>query len=221
MSTTTAYSAPISSRATAPRIGVKTLLEWGGVVAGAILIVFGAISIVMSANGRSTVRDSLKAEQIVGTADMTPAAIKVEAAKAGLTGITFPTKSVANVAITTGERARTFAEYMRIHALEATGGYTYSQMGTYLAVPNAPKAELMPGGGTDDVKYADTDAKTGQPVSNGARNVWVTETALTTALNSSYMAESLALFGMVVGVALLLSGIGFEVLALATFRRRA
>jgi hypothetical protein len=34
------------------------------------------------------------------------------------------------------------------------------------------------------------------------------------------MAENLALFGVVVGVALLLSGIGFEVLALALFHGR-
>ena len=36
----------------------------------------------------------------------------------------------------------------------------------------------------------------------------MTETGLTTALNTSYMAERLALFGVVVGVALLLTGIG-------------
>ena len=42
----------------------------------------------------------------------------------------------------------------------------------------------------------------------------MTETALTTALNTSYMAEQLALFGIVVGVALLLSGIGFGILAI-------
>ncbi len=54
----------------------------------------------------------------------------------------------------------------------------------------------------------------GRPVDNGARNLWVTETALTTALNTSYMAEQLALFGVVVGVALLLSGIGFAILAI-------
>jgi F0F1-type ATP synthase membrane subunit c/vacuolar-type H+-ATPase subunit K len=41
----------------------------------------------------------------------------------------------------------------------------------------------------------------------------VTETALTTALNTSYMAEQLSIFGLVVGVALLLSGIGFAILA--------
>ncbi len=42
----------------------------------------------------------------------------------------------------------------------------------------------------------------------------MTETALTTALNTSYMASQLGLFGIVVGVALLLSGFGFAILAI-------
>ena len=37
----------------------------------------------------------------------------------------------------------------------------------------------------------------------------------------SYMAEQMALFGIVVGVALLLSGIGFVILALGALGRRA
>ena len=41
----------------------------------------------------------------------------------------------------------------------------------------------------------------------------MTETALSTALNASYIAESLWVFGIVVGIALLLSGIGFAILA--------
>ena len=44
--------------------------------------------------------------------------------------------------------------------------------------------------------------------------MWVTETALATALDSSYMASQLALFGIVVGVALLLAGLGFMILAI-------
>ena len=62
--------------------------------------------------------------------------------------------------------------------------------------------------------YALVDPKTQRPVDNGLRNLWVTETALTTALNTSYMAEQLSLFGIVVGIALLLAGIGFGILAL-------
>jgi hypothetical protein len=37
----------------------------------------------------------------------------------------------------------------------------------------------------------------------------VTETALSTALNTSFFAESVATFAMVMGLALLLTGIGF------------
>jgi hypothetical protein len=50
--------------------------------------------------------------------------------------------------------------------------------------------------------------------------VWINETALSTALNTSYMADRISVFGIVVGIALLLSGIGFIVLALAVFRRK-
>jgi hypothetical protein len=103
---------------------------------------------------------------------------------------------------------------MQIHALEATGGFVYSQMGQYAAKPGTPKSQLSPGGGTSNPQYAQLDPKTSQPVSNSARNVWITETALTTALNTSYMASQLALFAIVVGVALLLSGFGFAILAI-------
>jgi hypothetical protein len=199
---------------------VRTLFEWGGFAAGAILVAFGIAAIVMGFNGRSTVSDSLKQEQIVGSADMTPALIAKEAKQAGLTGIDLPTVAVAGKSINSGDRARAFASYMRVHTLEATGGYTYARMGRFEAKPNAPKSELAVGGGTDNPQWAVMDTATKQPVANGARNIWVTETALTTALNTSYMADKLGLFGIVVGVALLLSGIGFIVLAYAALHRR-
>jgi F0F1-type ATP synthase membrane subunit c/vacuolar-type H+-ATPase subunit K len=68
-------------------------------------------------------------------------------------------------------------------------------------------------GGTSDSASALLNAA-GQPTDNGLRNLWVTETALTTALNTSYMAEQLSLFGLVVGIALLLAGLGFGILAI-------
>lgn len=199
---------------------IRTLLEWGGFGAGAILIAFGVVAIAMGFSGRSTVTDSLKQEKIVGTADMTPALIAKEAKQAGLTGVDLPTTAVAGKVINSGPRARAFASYMRIHALEATGGYTYAQMGRFQAKPDTPKAQLAVGGGTDNPQFAVVDPKTKQPVANGVRNVWVTETALSTALNVSYMADRLGLFGIVVGVALLLSGIGFIVLAFAALHRK-
>jgi hypothetical protein len=201
---------------------LRKVLEWGGFAAGAVLIVFGVVAIFMGFNGRSTVADSLKQEKIVGSSDMTPSAIKTEAQKAGLdvNAINLPTVSVAGKAINSGDRARAFATYMRIHALEATGGYTYAQMGRFTAKPNTPKSQLAVGGGTDNPQWALTDSATKQPVANGARDIWVTETALTTALNASYMADRLGVFGIVVGVALLLSGIGFVILAFAVLHRR-
>jgi hypothetical protein len=193
---------------------MRKILEIGGAAAAVVLVAFGIAAIVMGFNGRSTVRSEVSQQQIVGTPDMTPAGIAAEAKQAGLTGITLPTCSVAGKAVSTGSTARCFAEYMRIHALEATGGLVYAQMGRFQALPTAPKSATDGNGGTNDAKFAVVDPQTKQPVDNGRRNVWVTETALTTALNPSYMAEQLALFGIVVGVALLLAGIGFGILAL-------
>ncbi len=142
---------------------MRRLFEIGGLLAGVVLIGFGIGALVLGINGRSTVHDSLKLEKIVGTPDMTPAAIAAEAKKAGLpASIKLPTVDVAGKAINNGDRARAFAS----------------------------------------------------PLDNAARQVWITETALSTALNTSYMAEQLSIFGIVVGVALLLTGIGLLVLTL-------
>ena len=194
------------------------VFRWGGVASGATLIAFGIVVIVLAINGHNTVTTELKQQKITGTPDMTPTAIKAEGAKAGLKNVSYPTCTVAGQSIDTGARARCFAQYMNIHALLATGGFVYSEMGIYEAKPDAPKAQLEPGGGTNNTTYALTDPKTGQPVQNGARTVWVTETALSTALNTSYMATQLSLFSLVVGVALILAGVGFIVLAFGATR---
>jgi hypothetical protein len=201
---------------------MRKVLEIGGIVAAVVLVGFGVAAIVMGVNGRGTVRDSLKLEQIVGSADMTPAAIKIEAQKAGLpASVVLPTVDVAGKSISTGATARAFASYMRIHALEATGGLTYSQMGRFTAKPGTPAKFTDGHGATNIDTYALLDPKTQRPVDNGLRNLWVTETALTTALNTSYMAEQLSLFGIVVGIALLLAGIGFGILAAGGVLRNA
>lgn len=182
---------------------MRRWLQYGGFAAGIVLVIFGVVAIAMGASGRSTVSDSLRKEQIVGTPDMTPAAIKAEAKAAGLENVSLPTCNVAGKSVTSGSDARCFASYMRIHGLEATGGLTYSQM---------PRYASADGKGTNVAAQA-TKSSSGQPLDNPARTVWINETALSTALNVSYMASQLALFGVVVGIALLLSGIGFIVLA--------
>ena len=182
------------------------LFQYAGVAASVVLIALGVGAIAVGSSGHGTVRDNLAKEQIVGTPDMTPSAIAAEAKAAGLKNVDVPTCSVAGEAIDTGARARCFASYMRIHTLEATGGQVYATMARYLDKNGKP---------TDDAKLAAVDPKTKKPVENGARNIWVNETALTTALNTAYFAESVATFAIVMGIALLLAGLGFAVL---TFR---
>jgi len=202
---------------------MRKALEIGGFIAAAVLVAFGVAAIAMGINGRSTVNNSLSHEYIVGSADMTPSGIKAEAKQAGVySAVTdWPTKSVANQKIDTGDKARAFAGYMRIHALEASGGLTYAQQGRFVAKPGTPAKFTDGQGATNIDKYAVVDPKTKQPVDNGRRNLWVTETALTTALNTSYMASQLALFGIVVGIALFLTGIGFGILAVGGTLRNA
>jgi hypothetical protein len=185
---------------------MRKVFEIGGIVAAVVLVAFGIAAIVMGASGQSTVHDNLAEQKIVGTPDMTPTAIKGEAAKAGLdlSKLAIPSCSVAGKTVDSGSRARCFAQYMNIHALEATGGLHYSQM---------PRYASANGEGTNNEATALKNAK-GKPVDNPAREVWVQETALSTALNTSYMASQVGLFGIVVGIALLLSGLGFAVLAI-------
>ena len=186
-------------------VAMRSFFKYGGIAASIVLIAFGAGSIGIGAWGINNVRSNLKLEQIAGSPDMTPSAIKAEATKAGLTGVSLPTCNVAGKAIDTGSKAHCFASYMRIHALEATGGQPYSVMGRFLDAKGNP---------TSDEALAAKDPKSGQPVENGKRNLWVTETALATALNTSFFAERVGLFGIVMGIALLLTGFGFLILTL-------
>lgn len=180
---------------------LRRFLEYGGLLAGVVLIAFGIGAIYMGVDGRNTVRDSLKQEQIFFGDVEDPAVAKHAADWAG-------------TQVLTGDHARAFAQIMREHALESGDGLTYAQMGRFVAADDPESAK-----GTSDEEAALKD-ENGKPVANAARNTWVTQTALSTALNVSYMAEQISLFGIVVGVALLLSGIGFLILALAVLGSR-
>ena len=189
-------------------MNTRRILEFGGIAAGVVMIAFGIATLVLGINARNTVGTELQREFIVGSEDMKPAEIEKAIEEAGLSDVPIPSCDVAEKEIKTGDDARCFAQYMRIHALESSGGNTYAQMGRFVSAadPEDPK-------GTSDEEAAAKD-ENGEPISNSARNTWVTETALSTALNVSYMAEQIALFSVVVGIALLLSGIGFIILAL-------
>ena len=182
-------------------MNARRILEWGGLAAGIVLIAFGIGALYMGIDGRNTVRDSIKQEQIFFGEATDPAVAK-------------HAEDWAGEQVTTGDQARAFALVMREHTLESTEGLTYAQMGRFQSAANPDD----PAGTNAEAAAAKDD--TGAPIANGARNIWVTETGLTTALNMSYMAEQLSIFGIVVGVALLLTGIGLMILALAVLGGR-
>lgn len=168
---------------------MRKLFAYGGIAASVILVAFGAGAIAIGVNGYNDVRDEITAQKITATPD----AAKITNGKLQ-----------PGEAIDTGAKARAFADVMEFHTLAATGDRRFAEMGRFVT-PD--------GKDTSDEKLA---AKTpeGRPVENGLRNMWVTETALTTALNTAFFAERVAVFSIVMGVALLLTGIGFFVLTL-------
>jgi hypothetical protein len=165
----------------------KKILEWAGIAASIALIVTGLGAIGTGIAGVNEVRDKLAQENIVGTDD----------------------SSIPGQKVNTGSEAKAFADVMRKHALESTEGLTYAEMGRFVSAANPDDPA-----GTSDEAAALKD-ESGEPLSNGARNVWVTETALATALNVSFFAERVAFFSIAMGIMLLLTGIGFLVLMLS------
>jgi hypothetical protein len=183
---------------------MSKLYVYAGVAASVIMIVIGAGSIVVGASGRSDVQDKIQEEQIVGTPDMNPDDTRAAVEEAGIDA-DIPDCTVADEDVDDGDSAKCFAEYMRIHALEDTDGKTYAEMPRFIGKEGEP---------TSEESEAAIDPKSGGPVSNPERNIWVTETALSTALNTSYFAEQVANFSMVMGICLLFAGLGFLVLTL-------
>lgn len=168
---------------------MKKWFAYGGIAASVILIAFGAGAIGIGVTGFNDVRDEIAEQRIVAGDDV-----------AEITdGRLQPGQE-----ITTGAEARAFADVMEYHTLDTTDGRRYAEMGRFLT-PDGKDTN-------DEALAAKTDA--GRPVENGLRTLWVTETALTTALNTAFFAERVAVFSIVMGVALLLTGIGFLVLTL-------
>lgn len=168
---------------------MKKWFGYGGVAASVILVAFGAGAIAIGINGYNEVRDEIAVQKITATPDA---------------GEITDGRLEPGQAIKTGADARAFADVMEFHALESTKGQRYAEMGRFLT----PSGEQT----SDEALAAKTPD--GRPVENGLRNLWVTETALTTALNTAFFAERVAVFSIVMGVALLLTGIGFLVLTL-------
>ena len=176
-------------------------LRIGGYISGGLLIFFGVAVIVLGVWGFAFTRDHIEREGISFGSIEDPAVAEHAPDWAG-------------EPVDTGRKALAQAEIMREHTLSNTGGLTYAEMGQYQSAedPSDPV-------GTSDPEAAAQD-ENGEPISNSARNIWVTETALATALDMGFMSEMLSIFSIVVGIALLLTGIGLVILAKAVFGRR-
>ena len=124
----------------------------------------------MTPSGIQPEVDAIKAEQQKIAAAQTKANVPA-AQQYTFTSVEAPSCSVAGESVDDGNSALCFGKYMRIHALGASSGLTYSQMGQYAAKPDAPVQSTDFNGGTSDPKYAQVDPKTQKPVSNGARNL--------------------------------------------------
>ena len=162
----------------------------GGYMSSAILVVLGIAMIGIGFAGRGEVQDRLAQEKIVGT----------------------PDSSIPGQAVDTGGEAKAFADVIRKHTLEATGGLTYAEM------PRAVFKDTGKGVPEDQVDQA---LASGKAIDNPERQIWITSTALSTALNTSFFAESVATFTIVVGGALILIGIGLFLLARGAVGRPA
>src|SRR5688500_19907153 len=124
---------------------MSRLYPYVGITYSIVLIAFGISDIYMGVDRRAQVRSDLAREKIVGTEDSTIPGQKVD----------------------TGSEAQAFADVMRKHTLEATGGQTYAEMGRFLDDNGKP---------TNDEAAAAINPQTKKPVENGLRNMWVNET---------------------------------------------
>jgi hypothetical protein len=156
--------------------------RYGGYAASVFLVALGVGCVVIGFVGRADVRDRIAQEQIVGT----------------------PDSSIAGEAVDTGQEANVFADTIRKHTLESTGGLTYAEM---------PRAVYEGSGKPVPDDRVDAALASGKAIDNPERQIWITSTALSTALHTSFFAESVATFSIVMGFALVLIGFGLFVLA--------
>ena len=183
--------------------------KYAGIAASVLLIAFGIGMVVTGSSARSTVNDNLAQEHITGTPDMTPAVIAAAVKESKLKGSPCPRARWRTSPSMTAPAPS---------ASRATCASTRSKPPAAAPTPRwastSPRRARRPATRHRPAPIP----RPGSPFPTRARNVWVTETALGTALNTSYFASSVGLFAIIVGIALLLIGIGLLVLTVRWIR---
>ena len=157
------------------------------IVFGAVFVAAGGYTVYRGFDARDQVTEELVAQNITTPEDA----------------------SIPNALVDDPATARSMADIIQVHALEATNGLTYSEMGRYQA-----KADPADPAGTDD-ETAALIGETGQPVSNPMRNVAFQASALRTSLYSSVMAFEVSTLVTGLGVLILALGVAIGGLGVA------
>lgn len=143
---------------------------------GVVFLAAGAYTVNRGFDAKDQVRDQLVAQNIVTPDDA----------------------SIPGVTVTNAKTAESMADIIDHHALDATGGLTYSELGRFMAANGDPA-----GTSNEDDALLGSD---GKPVPNGMRNTAFQASALRTSLYTSVMAFNVA--DLVVGLGLMIGALG-------------
>lgn len=128
----------------------------------------------------------------------------------GVWGISFTRENVERENITTGEDAsipnelvsgpftlKAQADLIRMHTLKSTGGKTFAEMPRQIAKLDANGNPVLD--------------EQGKPVmvANTARDMWITATTLTTALNLGIVTYAFSILALLFGIISVLTGVAF------------
>jgi hypothetical protein len=178
-------------------VKVKKAFPIALMIIGLVFLAAGGYTISRGFDAKDQVKDELVAQNIVTPEDA----------------------SIPGVQVDDPRSAKSMADIINTHALESTGGLTYSEMGRFANKEGTPV-------GTNDEAEAVKDA-TGRPVSNGLRNTALTAANLRTSLYTSVMAFNVAdlvmglgLMIIVLGVAVGGLGVALAGLAIPAFSRK-
>lgn len=158
---------------------MRKLLFVGLALMSVGLVAGGVFALNQSITGRNEAKAKLLEEKIVTTEDA----------------------EIPNTPVTDHQTAHAMADVIQKHALEATGGLSYAELGRYVSAANPDDPA-----GTSDETEALLDETTGNPVSNPIRSVALQAVTLRSALLSSALAFHLAELGMGVGLFLMAAG---------------
>ena len=160
-------------------MNIRKLFPIGLMLLGVVFLGAGVYTVTRGFDARDQVRSELVAQNIVTPDDAS-----------------IPGAQVNSIAT-----AKSMADIIDKHALDSTGGLTYSEMGRFAVESGDPA-------GTNDPEAALKGAD-GKPAPNGLRNTAFQASALRTSLYSSVMAFEVA--NLVTGLGLMIVVLGLAV----------